>query len=506
MRRFSVNLARWIARFATCALAVALFDASTATAIPQSESPGPSAALFAAPFYSCLRNFYVATNGDDANSGATEAPWRTLQRADWGRTAGDCINAAPGVYPRGVVIRNGGKRAEATGYVVYRCQQLDACKITANGGNAAPVFNLTSPNGPNYVVIDGFEMAAARHQIYASGLAIGDNAVGGPTVNHSAHHVWFMNNIVHGFGEEGIGIGRSDWTFILHNAVYDNSRATCDAQGSGISIVVPAVTPNYTPTADDLKWAPFHIVVAWNVVHDNQLMNCGNASNPSDTDGNGIIMDTFNGDGIDNQWYTAQSLVANNIAYDNGGAGIYIFRSSYITVANNTAYNNHLDPWDQGVPRGEIDNSGGFKNTFINNVALATPAADIADPRCMGANYGRGPARCPLMANVAFLAGNAGGVVNANNTFANNIFWNGSKLDIGGSDPKRIGVATFDADAYSCASNKCNVDPRLADPSGHNFGLSGDSPAIGYGQARDFLPDQDVDAGACHHGLTQCPR
>src|SRR5262249_50047752 len=74
------------------------------------EVPGPSQALFNQPFYTCLRNFYVATNGSDANDGSSPStPWATIQHADTAsRTGGDCINVAPGTYQQKVLIQHGG--------------------------------------------------------------------------------------------------------------------------------------------------------------------------------------------------------------------------------------------------------------------------------------------------------------------------------------------------------------------------------------------------------------
>src|ERR1700689_567731 len=38
-------------------------------AAPAANLPGPSAALFASPMYTCVNNYYVATNGSDSNPG-----------------------------------------------------------------------------------------------------------------------------------------------------------------------------------------------------------------------------------------------------------------------------------------------------------------------------------------------------------------------------------------------------------------------------------------------------
>jgi hypothetical protein len=182
-----------------------------------------------------------------------------------------------------------------------------------------------------------------------------------------------------------------------------------------------------------------------------------------------------------------------------------VFRSSHVTVANNTAYNNNLDPWNAGFPRGEIHNAGGTDNLYLNNIVYAMPAANPSDPRCQGATYAQQPAPCPLMGNVGFVGGNAAGTTDAGNTWTNNVVFGGAGVNIWGKDPERTGAYMFDADRFSCASNKCDTNPLLADPAGSNFALTNESPAVGYGQPQAYLSPRIVDAGACHHVLPRCP-
>jgi hypothetical protein len=478
---------------------------SSPVATPEIEMPGPSASLFAAPFYVCRRTFYVAPAGRDINPGTRSAPWATLRHADiaaGGRIAGDCVDVAPGTYPAGVTITRGGNLASPSGYVVYRCEVLDKCKITAPGGNAEPTFTIIAAGaGPDYLVIDGFDLAAGSETAYGVGVLVTNNPIGGPKPRSSAHHIWVTNNVIHGYGEGGVGTNEADWIYVLHNAVYGNAHVTCDAQGSGIGLVVAKAVRGYEPTTADRAWAPFHQVVAWNVVHDNMLTKCGNAQSPYDTDGNGIILDTFNGAGEDNLLYESPTLVANNVTYANGGAGILVFRSSYMTVANNTSYNNNLDPWNRGYPRGEISNVGGTFNTYLNNIAQAIPATGVTDVRCQGANYDVAPNPCPLMGNVAFFGGNGPGVTDVNNAWSHNISFGGSPP--WGWGPR--GNAILQHDSMSCTSNQCNIDPLLANPEHGNFALRAASPAIDYGKSENYLSPQARDAGACYHAATDCP-
>jgi parallel beta-helix repeat protein len=474
-----------------------------------SRKPGPSLTLFNAPFYTCSRNFYVATTGADTNSGTQTSPWKTIGHADATVQAGDCVNVQPGTYANAVNITRGGNAPTPSGYVVYRCTQLDACKVTASGF-AVKAFNIVGPNGngPGFVVIDGFEIAAATSDTYGQGIQPGDGG-GFTSTTHAAHHIWLLNNIIHGYGQAGINAGMGEFYYFMHNTAYDNARATCDAQGSGIAIVVPSPIPNYTPSGMDTTFAPpFRNVISFNVTHNNALTRCGDASNKYDTDGNGIIMDTFKND-ITNVTYPYQTLVAFNVSYNNGGGGVHVFRSSNVTVANNTAFNNQIDPFSNGFPgsRPQIDVNDGDNNVFINNIAYAVPATTAEDPRCEQTQP------CTVMYAGAFLGGDGGGGTDVNNTWHNNVSFapgssNGDENDWFNTDAAN--------NTYTCTANQCSTDPLFDAPSSTttlatsvndpgNFALQATSPALGYAQPQPYLPSWTTDAGACDHSLTVCP-
>ena len=223
------------------------------------------------------------------------------------------------------------------------------------------------------------------------------------------------SRLFHGYGQSGVDGGMGEYYYYLHNESYDNSRVTCDAQGSGIGIVVPSPVPNYEPSDMDLTYLPpFHNVVEFNVAHNNALTQCGTANHRYDTDGNGIIMDTFKNN-ITGVTYPYQTLVAFNISYNNGGGGVHVFRSSNITVANNTAFNNQIDPFNNACCRPQIDVNNGDNNVIINNIAYGIPATTAEDPRCEGTQP------CTIMFVAAFLGGNGGGGTDNNNVWQNNL-------------------------------------------------------------------------------------
>jgi hypothetical protein len=357
----------------------------------------------------------------------------------------------------------------------------------------------------NYVVIDGFTLTAASETGYGQGIQLW---AGNNNFVPSVHHVWIMNSIISGYGQAGVNMNQGEYFYVIHNTVYNNANVGCSAQGSGIAFVSLIAAPNYIPTPADLRnpivgnvGTAFHNVIGWNVVHNNATTKCGTAANPYDTDGNNIIMDTLNWDFLDPPIpYIGGVLVEFNITYNAGGGGVHIFKSEFVAAANNTCYNNYIDPYDQAASRACIDTLNSYGNTIINNIAVAIPASHSA---CA---YNVAPY---AMWNTAII----GAPPSSNtplDTFSNNI------VQVIGTGCQ----GTFDmynGDVFSCATNKCGTNPGFVDagstslgsttspPVGTNFALQPGSPAIGYGLVTSYLPPSSIDVGACSSVLMTCP-
>ena len=355
--------------------------------------PGPSSALFAAPYYTCSTNRYIATSangGSDSNDGTTattgggHGPWLTLAHADSASpSAGYCINVQPGTYADGLTITHGGSSAAATGYVVYRCTTLDGCTITDPGNFNNAAFDVQA----NYVQIDGFTMAASPANCdYCQGVEVylGNNT----NFTLAQHHVWVINSIISGYGQSGVQLNQGEYFYVVHDTFYNNSESCTDAQGSGISLASEVPITSYSPTADDQNnvvtgdtGTLFTQFIMWNRLYNNRV-TCGSGVA---TDGNGIILDTFDWDCNPTNPPTGcyvsgatpfvhGSLVAFNVTYNDGGVGIHIFASEYVTVANNSAYNDALDTNNTGGDHAAIDTNDSYGSTVINN-AVYIPCA-----------------------------------------------------------------------------------------------------------------------------------
>jgi parallel beta-helix repeat protein len=486
---------------ALLALTLILFSLLSVSALAQeatsgrtTEAPGPSQALHAAPFYRCLRNFYIAPNGSNSNPGTEAQPWLTIQRADTSsRLGGDCINVAAGTYEANVLVQHGGSEPTPTGYVVYRCQVLGACHVLAPQEGHLWGFS----NDGNFVVVDGFEVDG-NNALLPGGIADACFATDDQTYGsgNSTHHIWLINNTVHHCNLSGISLAWKEWYYVIHNTVYLNSF-TSRWQGSGISFVtlqcIDRANPSchfgstYVPSEMDLSFAPsFHNIVSWNDVHENMLSRGSAVPCGSHSDGNGIIMDTFFDGATNKVAYPYRSLVLGNLSYSNGGRGIHVLHSSNITLANNTVYGNGRDNCLNIYAVGDLSQQGGSNNVWVNNVSESLLTA--VDAGCGRYCGGR---------NAPVVEGDVAGALDVNNIWSNNITYGG------------IGVTLLnnrDAAAYfSCSNNSCNVNPLLIDPPSGNFALHPHSPAIGHGKLQDYLPPGSVDAGACTSDMTTCP-
>ncbi len=424
--------------------------------------------------------------------------------------AGDCVNVEPGTYTAGATIAHGGSSATSSGYVVYRCTTMDACTIT-NPNLGLGVHSAGT--GPSHVIFDGFAMRATSEATYGAGYELYNSNCPGSACANIGSHYWILNSIISGYGQSGFSGCCADFVYVLHNTFYNNaSAAGCDggAQGSGISMWQPAassitdaqlteddknnsVTGNMAVNQGGLGSTWFRQVYEWNITYNNHMTGCGSGEA---TDGNGIIMDTFNGDqggGIGT--YQHMTLVAFNVTYNNGGAGIELFDGGNFVIANNSAYNSYLDTTNTGTWRGTINCNVCYNVLMINNISTAVTGSGVLSNNndylidCSGTSQ---TGNCTLTDNIGYCVGancsNQDRSLNPNG--GTKATWTAGQDSV---NPVWVDVGKTSTGAYSTP------------PVGANFALQSTSTAIGYGLTETYLPAQSVDVGACAHALATCP-
>jgi serralysin len=378
--------------------------------------------------------FYVATNGSDSGTGSATSPWRTISKAMKANLQpGDEVVVRSGTYKESVVISKDGSAAD---YITLRSEVPGGAKIEVPSGKAHAI-----QINANYVEVDGFEVSGASRS--------------GISGNH-VHHVKVTNNVAHDNATAGIYFGHSEFLSVEGNVTYKNASSGVT---SGISI-------HYAQNVSgDTKTEGFRIVVRNNISYDNVTKGDG-----AHTDGNGIIIDDFLAAKSSTlPAYTYPTLVEGNVVYQNGGAGIQVFHSDYVTVRNNTAWHNNVDLQSDSAWRGELQNTASSHNAWVNNIA-------VADPKIHSDNT--------ALANLSYR-----GAVNKDVVWHNNLTFNGT--------PGQASIMTNNGNAVPSAANgnKLGVDPKFVQAP-FDFHLRPGSPAIDGGTNRHGLAPIDRDGDA----------
>ncbi len=452
----------------------AVSQAVMATTPPAISLP---VAAYIQPFYLCATNYYVsATNGSDTTgNGSSGSPWASISKAiatlnaEGGTHGGICVNVEPGTYAESVNAGSlSGSSDTPTGYFVLRSTTLHGASIENPPNNQYDyVDGISFANASNFV-IDGFTLDGATNQSPANIDGVGINIAGNGDTLCTAHHARIFNNIVHGWGGSGIAAQYSDYNDWEGNVVYGNCNVSQWGE-TGIDPWVPVAldSNSWSASTVDSGSVQFHYIIRGNIACYNEEINIAWASH---YDGCGIELDTFNGDGGNNP-YTRQSLVDNNLCFGNGGAGIETGGDggSNVTIRNNTCFDNFLDNQNSqhragGYLRSRVPTSC-HDNIIVNNISYCNPAAN---PN-----------------NVALLD-NGFGAENTNNTWANNLSYNGV------AGQASVSFASTTAAITAANGNILGSDPLFANTLGGNFALLAASPALDAGTSAYGLSLMDL--------------
>lgn len=294
--------------------------------------------------------YYISPTGSDSNAGtSTGVPWLTPNHS--GLVCGDVIQAAASTaYDHYSFYQTYGAVTcpQSNNVVMITCVTPYACSA-ANPDNT-PTFAIDKP----YWGVSGWTCTTTGTNTTSSCFAVSPTfSTGTATV----HHVVFVNNIVSGSQTGGVigyngGVDAAkvsfDYVAVVGNIVYNATQSNVQCY-SGISFYQPA---NY----DTLPGT--HLFVAGNFSFGNvDPSPCGGGTA---TDGNGVIVDSFDGSPASFPAYTGQTVVANNILVSNGGRGITVYLnkagSSHapIILRNNTLWGNNTALNQSGAACGEL--------------------------------------------------------------------------------------------------------------------------------------------------------
>ena len=348
--------------------------------------------------------------------------------------------------------------------------------LSGRSGNAAqwitpknapgehPVLHLGIPNG--YSGSTCFFIGRDCSFIRVEGLELAGNPGNNLTgLGGGAHDIQLVNNVVHDFGAAGIGgggPGSGSQELIEDNTVY-NCCGNVHFGPSGISVYEPTLLTSDNSHFGGALGNPnnqYSLIIRNNTCYNNVERLLAQDTHPFQyTDGNGIIIDDFDETQGNNPAgpYPGRTLVANNVCYANGGAGVHVFNSSHVDAFNNTCWHN-----SRNANGSELDSYGGksHDNRLSSNVCVPSgatiyPKPAYSDPNNPDATItDRGPGRQTI--GSSNLDDGSGTVVWSDNLYFNTsayVAGSGSVADPSFLSPGVGGSANFHPAAGSPAAS-----------------------------------------------------
>jgi parallel beta-helix repeat protein len=342
------------------------------------------------------KSLYVSGTGSDVTGlGTYELPYRSIQKASDLTNPGDTVWLRNGTYAPVTITRSG----DASAQIVYKAVPGHTPEITTSGTGAWRAVWLKA----SYLVFDGLVLTGnagnvTLEQARADGKAKTPSSIAnvndsgfdsldsryngsGLSPSEVIHHITIVNSTVRRFGCAGISLW-GDYLTAKNNKVYENSwysRYGC----SGMSAFT---TRNFDNNPG------YRNKFIGNMMWNNKSLVIYNFDGTL-TDGNGFIFDVDETNiGVAGQTgfkekggYTGRTLIANNLAVNNGGSGIHVFDSRNTDVVNNTVYKNATvmntaETTRLGVPVKDYpDLFAAYSSDthFYNNIVYASPGHKV---------------------------------------------------------------------------------------------------------------------------------
>jgi parallel beta-helix repeat protein len=277
------------------------------------RAPGVVAAIiggvaFAAP--ARATDYFVATTGNDAASGSTTAPFKTIRKGISVAMPGDTVRIRSGTYTGWSNQINPTRSGRSDAWITIRADDgalpvVEPTSDITGGSGFEPVDVAVS-----YIRIEGI---VARNWP-TSGFSNGWNF---PSSNIQVRYCIAENN-----GVNGITFYKASNVLFEYNIAAHNGNLA-PSWSSGFNLFTASGSSQTN-------------IVRGNVSFEN-IDICGDPAGGCDpatsTDGNGFILDQ----------QSTGALFVNNIAFRNGGSCIRLTNSSGAHVINNTCFHNAQD-------------------------------------------------------------------------------------------------------------------------------------------------------------------
>lgn len=314
-----------------------------------------------------------AAGGNDASPGSAAQPWATLQRAANAVMAGDTVIVHPGTYAGfNLGQPHTGTQAAPITFMAQPGVLVNTEAARFNGQSHHARINMDTVG---HIVIDGFEVTGTNDQRNSkAGIRMVAPSDTPPTV---AGFITVRNCHVHHNGEWGIFSGHVHSITVEHNDVHD----IYDEHGIYLSNSADNHVVRGNRVHDNSSQG-FHCnsdasqggdgVTTGVLVENNIIYN--NAVGSVYIDGAGVQRTSVGGGSAINFDGVQDSVIRNNLLYNNHASGISLYQiDGLLPAANNVVVNNTIINGSIANPntRWCVNISDGSTgNTVFNNILL----------------------------------------------------------------------------------------------------------------------------------------
>lgn len=291
-------------------------------------------------------SLYVSPDGDDANAGTEDAPFRTIQKAADEAAPGTTVHVAPGNYPGDLDLDTAGT---PDGWITYVSEQRHAATITGLVSMEAEYvkvvgFDITDPD-----IRDGMDVTA-------SNTVIKDNRF------HDIHKFEPNSN-----GGSGLTVYTDDYgplenVIVTRNHVYDIGLSDDDSQlVQGIYISIPCegckVVNNLVHQIADFGIHAYHNPRHWLIANNTVFENGrGILTGPDFTIINNISYDNESA----NYDVRGDARIAKNLSHGSGSEqmpGVIVADPRFVDYQSDGSGDYHLAPDSPGLDGGTAEDA-----------------------------------------------------------------------------------------------------------------------------------------------------
>lgn len=327
--------------------------------------------------------YYVATNGNDSNSGTETLPFRTINNGVRHLSAGDTLYVKTGIYKEAILSWITPIKGGTSWNNPIKIAALPGNTVTISPPSGKAAFWLKDPS-LKYIIIDGFiidgqqvahhgiklsenvtyvriQNSEIKNSVY-SGILVTVSSSWDPTLPVDTYHEFINLNVHHN------GSSVKDHGFYIetsHNLVENCDVHHNSANGGKF------FSGNYSPGNSAANTANYNIL-RYNTLHDNSQNSINSAfgwllaSGEENQAYGNVSYNNDTGFGIGNG--AKNTIFYNNISYNNKEYGINVYGvwgGSYkAMVYNNTVYKNGIIgiAARDGAENTEIKNNISFNN------------------------------------------------------------------------------------------------------------------------------------------------